>query len=44
MSIVGQVLYGLIWVFLVLMFVRFVVDWVQVFAIQSKPMKTSRTR
>ncbi len=32
MSLVGVVLYALIWFFIVLLWVRFVVDWVQVFA------------
>ena len=32
MSVVGQVIEGLLWFFIVLMWVRFVVDWVQVFA------------
>jgi len=29
---IGQILYGLIWTFILLMLVRFVVDWIQVFA------------
>ena len=32
MSIVGQVLEGILWVFIALLWVRFVVDWIQVFA------------
>lgn len=32
MQILGQVLYGVIWVFIALLWIRFVVDWVQVFA------------
>jgi YggT family protein len=32
LSLVGVVLYALIWFFIVLLWVRFVVDWVQVFA------------
>jgi YggT family protein len=32
MSVVGQVLYGVVLVFIVLLWVRFIVDWVQVFA------------
>lgn len=31
-SLVGQILYLILWSFLALLFVRFVVDWVQVFA------------
>jgi YggT family protein len=30
--IVGQVIHGLLWFFIALLWVRFVVDWVQVFA------------
>ena len=32
MSIVGQVLHGLLWAFIALLWIRFIVDWVQVFA------------
>jgi YggT family protein len=32
LSLVGVVLYVIIWSFIVLLWVRFVVDWVQVFA------------
>ena len=32
MYIVGQVIHGLLWFFIALLWVRFVVDWVQVFA------------
>ena len=32
MHIVGQVIEGLLWFFIALLWVRFVVDWVQVFA------------
>jgi YggT family protein len=32
MSVVGQALYGVVLVFIVLLWVRFIVDWVQVFA------------
>ena len=32
MNPIGQILYGLIWTFILLMLVRFVVDWIQVFA------------
>jgi YggT family protein len=35
--VVGTVLYAVLWCFLALMFVRFVVDWVQVFARQWAP-------
>jgi YggT family protein len=31
-NLIGQILYGLIWTFILLMLVRFVVDWIQVFA------------
>ncbi|WP_101524176.1 YggT family protein [Nocardioides houyundeii] len=37
MIVVGNILYGLIWLFLALMFVRFIIDWVQVFARQWSP-------
>ena len=32
MQILGQVLYGVVWIFIALLWIRFVVDWVQVFA------------
>ena len=32
MEVVGQVIYVLLWVFIGLLWIRFVVDWVQVFA------------
>ncbi len=32
MSVVGQILHGLLWVFIALLWIRFIVDWVQVFA------------
>ncbi|GAB2879204.1 YggT family protein [Nocardioides pacificus] len=32
MHIVGQIIEGLLWAFIALLWVRFVVDWVQVFA------------
>ena len=32
MHTVGQVTHGILWVFIALLWVRFVVDWVQVFA------------
>jgi YggT family protein len=34
---VGQILYGVIWTFIILMLVRFVVDWIQVFARSWSP-------
>ncbi|KRF36224.1 YggT family protein [Nocardioides sp. Soil805] len=37
MNIVGEVLYGLVWAFIALLWVRFVVDWVQVFARRWSP-------
>jgi len=30
--VIGQIIEGLLWLFLVMLWVRFVVDWVQVFA------------
>lgn len=35
--IIGWVLYAVLWTFLVLLFIRFVVDWVQVFAREWSP-------
>jgi YggT family protein len=32
LHIVGQVIHGLLWFFIALLWVRFIVDWVQVFA------------
>ncbi|MCD6639219.1 MAG: YggT family protein [Nocardioides sp.] len=37
MQIVGQVLYGVLFVFIALLWVRFIVDWVQVFARRWEP-------
>ncbi len=37
MSVVGQILYVLLWTFIAFMWVRFVVDWVQVFARSWQP-------
>lgn len=37
MSLFWQILYALAWIFLAFMFVRFIVDWVQVFARQWAP-------
>jgi YggT family protein len=34
---VGQVLHGLLWFFIALLWIRFVVDWVQVFARSWSP-------
>jgi len=31
-NVVGQIIYLILWLFLALLFVRFIVDWVQVFA------------
>ena len=35
--VIGEVLYGIVWLFLILLFVRLVVDWVQIFARQWSP-------
>ncbi|MEJ7796655.1 MAG: YggT family protein [Nocardioides sp.] len=37
MSVVGQILYGLLAVFIALLWIRFIVDWVQVFARSWSP-------
>lgn len=37
MPVVGQVIEGVLWTFIALMMVRFVVDWVQVFARSWSP-------
>lgn len=37
MELVGGILYGLVWGFIALLWVRFVVDWVQVFARRWSP-------
>ena len=37
MNLVGEILYGLVWGFIALLWVRFVVDWVQVFARRWSP-------
>ena len=37
LNIVGQILYLVLWLFLALLFVRFIVDWVQVFARSWRP-------
>jgi len=31
-SVVGQILHGLLWGFIALLWIRFIVDWVQIFA------------
>ena len=36
-SVIGQILYLVLWLFLALLFVRFIVDWVQVFARSWRP-------
>jgi len=36
-AVVAQVAYGLLWLFIACMIVRFVVDWVQVFARSWQP-------
>ena len=37
MHVIGQIIEGLLWFFLILLWVRFVVDWVQVFARSWSP-------
>ena len=37
MHVVGQVIEGLLWFFIALLWIRFVVDWVQVFARSWSP-------
>ena len=37
MHIVGEVIHGILWVFIALLWVRFVFDWVQVFARSWSP-------
>ncbi len=37
MLIVGQILYGILWFFIALLWVRFIIDWVQVFARNWRP-------
>ncbi|WP_426244212.1 YggT family protein [Nocardioides sp. LHG3406-4] len=37
MQIVGQILYGILWFFIALLWVRFIIDWVQVFARSWRP-------
>jgi YggT family protein len=35
--LVGQILYGILWFFIALLWVRFIIDWVQVFARNWRP-------
>ena len=37
MSFVGQILYVAVWIFIAFLWIRFVVDWVQVFARSWSP-------
>ena len=37
MSVVGQVIYGALLLFIALLWIRFIVDWVQVFARRWEP-------
>ena len=37
MSPVGQVIVGALWIFIALLWIRFIVDWVQVFARRWEP-------
>ncbi len=37
MLLVGQILYGILWFFIALLWVRFIIDWVQVFARSWRP-------
>ncbi len=37
MSVVGQILHGLLWAFIALLWIRFIVDWVQIFARSWSP-------
>jgi len=37
LSVVGQILHGLLWAFIALLWIRFIVDWVQVFARSWSP-------
>jgi YggT family protein len=37
MSAIGQVIHGLLWLFIVFLWIRFVFDWVQVFARSWSP-------
>ena len=37
MYVIGQVIHGLLWLFIVFLWIRFVFDWVQVFARSWSP-------
>jgi YggT family protein len=37
LSVVGQILHGLLWAFIALLWIRFIVDWVQIFARSWSP-------
>ncbi|CAA9390878.1 MAG: Cell division integral membrane protein, YggT and half-length relatives [uncultured Nocardioides sp.] len=37
MQIVGSILYAIVWVFIACLWIRFIVDWVQVFARSWSP-------
>jgi YggT family protein len=37
MTTVGQIIEGILWVFIALLWIRFIVDWVQVFARSWQP-------
>jgi YggT family protein len=37
LDVVGQIIHGLLWFFIALLWIRFVVDWVQVFARSWSP-------
>ena len=37
MPVAGQIIHGILWAFIALLWVRFVVDWVQVFARSWRP-------
>ena len=37
MPVAGQIIHGILWAFIALLWVRFVVDWVQVFARSWSP-------
>ena len=37
MSFVGQILYTAVWIFIAFLWIRFIVDWVQVFARSWSP-------
>ncbi|GAA4108219.1 YggT family protein [Nocardioides fonticola] len=37
MQVVGSIIYSILWVFIALMWVRFIVDWVMIFARSWQP-------